>query len=148
MQSKTPTLQVFISHVRKDRRIADAVASELKIRGFSVWEMKHAPSGKRWKTQLDSALEGCDLMVALLTRHSYSSPYVRDELEYALFTERFKDRLLPVFIASSVENEFSRVPWVLGSIRHLKFDEYTPPQVIARRVVDEVATILNDTRSP
>jgi len=148
MQSNTPTPQVFISHVRKDRRIADSLASELKLRGFSVWEMKHTPSGKRWKTQLESALKGCDLMVALITRHSYSSPYVRDELEYALFTQRFKDRLLPVFIASSVENEFSRVPWVLGSIRHLKFDESTSPQVIARRVGNEVATILNETRSP
>jgi hypothetical protein len=147
MQSQAQKPQVFISHVRKDRRIADSVASELKLRGFSVWEMKRAPTGKRWKMHLDSALKRCDLMIALLTRHSYSSPYVRDELEYALFTERFKDRLLPVFIASSTENEFSRVPWVLGTIRHLKFDELTPPQLIARRVGNEVATILSEPRS-
>lgn len=146
MEKRSPATQVFISHARNDREIADSLASELKRRGFSVWEEKEVSPGQKWASYIESALENSDLMVALLREHSYSSSYVRNELEYALFSERFKNRLLPVFIASSREKEFLRIPWVLESLKHLKFDESTPIQIIVERVANEVAARLRKRR--
>lgn len=134
--------RVFISHARNDRRIADSLASELKRRGFSVWEEKEVSPGQKLAAYVESALKASDLMVVLLTEYSYSSSYVRKELEHALLSERFKNRLLPVFIASSRETEFSRIPWVLESLKHLKFDESTPSRIIVGRIADEVAALL------
>ncbi len=146
MEKSSPATQVFISQARNDREIADSLASELKRRGFSVWEEKEVSPGQKWDSYIESALENSDLMVALLREHSYSSSYVRNELEYALFSERFKNRLLPVFIASSREKKFLRIPWVLESLKHLKFDESTPMQIIVERVANEVAARLRKKR--
>lgn len=136
--------QVFISHARNDHEIADPLASELKRRGFSVWEEKDISPGQKWASYIETALKESDLMIALLKEYSYSSSYVRKELEHALLSEKFKNRLLPVFIASSKDTEFSRIPWVLESLKHLKFEESTPSRIIVEKIVNEVVVLLRD----
>ncbi|MCH8876511.1 MAG: toll/interleukin-1 receptor domain-containing protein [Chloroflexi bacterium] len=135
--------QVFISHARNDREIADSLTSELRRRGFRVWEKKEVSRGQKWAPFIESALMESDLMVALLREHSYSSSYVRRELEHALFSEKYKNRLLPVFIASSRDSKFIQIPWVLESINHLRFDVSTPSRIIVEKIATEVAALLS-----
>jgi hypothetical protein len=144
MEKGSLVRQVFISHARNDHEIADPLASELKRRGFSVWEEKEIYPGQKWASYIDSALKESDLMIAILKEYSYSSSYVRTELKHALLNERFKNRLLPVFISSSKDTEFSRIPWVLDSLKHLKFDESTPSSIIVVKIVNEVVALLHD----
>lgn len=144
MEKGSLVKKVFISHPRNDYEIADPLALELKRRGFSVWEEKEIYPGQKWASYIESALKESDLMIALLKEYSYSSSYVRKELEHALFSEKFKNRLLPVFIASSKGTEFSRIPWVFESLKHLKFDESTPSSIIVEKIVNEVVALLHD----
>lgn len=147
MKNSESTKRVFISHARNDYRIANSLALELKRRGFDVWDDEEISETKRWSTYIESALRNSDIMIALLTEHSYSSSYVRRELEYALFSENYKNRLLPVFIASSDDAEFSRIPWVLESLKHLRFSESTPTEVIVERIANELAALLRNRES-
>lgn len=141
------TNQVFISHARNDFQLANVLANELRRRGFSVWHDVSEGKGKKWSNQIDNALKNSDSMIALLNQHSYSSSYVRNELEYALFNENYKNRLLPVFIESSKESDFIRLPWVLTKLEFLKFSKTKSLDSLAYTIADKFVSLLSGQES-
>jgi len=86
-------------------------------------------------------------MIALLNQHSYSSSYVRNALEYALFEDEYKNRLLPVFVGSSSDTEFVRLPWVLTKLEYLKISERGSLDAKAKRIADKFSSLLRNKRS-
>lgn len=137
--------KVFISHARNDAELANALAEELRRRGFDVWDYKEIGAGTDWSRAIASALRSSDAMIALLHQHSYSSSYVRTELEHALFNENYKNRFLPVYIGTSEEDDFARNPWVLKNMEYLRLSESTPLQTMVSKIVDKFVA-LSGTR--
>jgi len=89
------------------------------------------------------AMETSDAVIAILTRNSYSSSAVRSELEQVLFNDKFKGRFLPVMIGKKDE-DFSRLPWVLSKINHLRLDESESKSSQSKKIVLGFSRHLKD----
>lgn len=136
--------QVFISHARNDYELANFLAEELRKRGFRVWHDIERRSGEEWTSQIESALKDSDSMIAILNQNSYSSSYVRNELEFALFNEDYKNRLLPVFIGSLDEANFVRLPWVLTKLEYLRLPESETLESLANEIIEQFVALLSE----
>ena len=108
MKTEAITKQVFLSHVRKHKAIANALAKELQRQGFKVWSDQSILPGANWSEEITIALNESDSMIAILDQHSFSSSYVRNELQHAFFDDRYKNRLLPVLISPTSDTDFVR----------------------------------------
>lgn len=126
--------RVFLSYARNDKELAHVLSRELKNHGVMVWDDQSIEPGDRWLEEIKKALERCNSMIALLNEHSFSSSYVRDELEHAFFDERYKHRLLPVLIGGTSESAFSRLPWVLTKLATLRITDRESPEEMAKRI--------------
>lgn len=147
MKNQLSITQIFISHARNDYALANALTKELRSRGFNVWDDKNIKKTKNCSYQIEKALKNSDAMIALLNQHSYSSSYVRDELEYALFSEDYKNRLLPVFIESSKETNFIRLPWILTNLEYLKISETKSLDSMANIIANKFIAFLRNKES-
>jgi hypothetical protein len=83
-------------------------------------------------------------MIALLNKHSFSSSYVREELEHAFFDEKYKNRLLPVLIGSLSEKDFSQLPWVLNKMPSLKIKKQKSTEKLAKEIADKFQDLLSN----
>jgi hypothetical protein len=141
----TPTSRVFITHVRTDKdliQLSRALAETLEAQGFKVWTEERIPPDADESQEVEKALSESDAMIALLSQHSYSSVYVRNELEYAFFDERYKNRLLPVLIGSPEKEDFSRLPWVLTKMEYLRVNAALPAEETAERIAQCFTALL------
>lgn len=139
--------RVYISHTSGDKAIAQAVATELRKNDIDVWsDEKSLSLGDAWAEVVTSALDSSDAIIAILSKHSYSSSWVRSELENALFNEKFKGKFLPVLIGKD-KAELSRLPWVLSKISHLQLSPNDSPAVLAKKIVHEFLQYLGREQS-
>ncbi len=126
MKDKSNIKQIFLSHEKNDETInelARALSIELQSRGYKVWSEKYIMPGEVWTNEVNDALNNSDAMVALLNQYSYSSSYVRNELEHAFFDDNYKNRLLPVLIRESNYEKFSQLPWFLKNLNYLEISK-------------------------
>ena len=142
MKNEDITKQVFLSHVRKDKAIANALAKELQRQGFKVWSDQSISPGADWSEEITKALNVSDSMIAILNQHSFSSSYVRNELQHAFFDDRYKNRLLPVLISPTSDTDFVRLPWVLTKMTFLKITEKQSTESIAKTIVKKFIALL------
>ena len=66
------------------------------------------PPGENWALKYGKGLETSDAMIVLLSPDAAKSDWVRHEIDYALSSPRFKDRLIPLLVRNTAE-----VPWIL-----------------------------------
>ena len=135
-------MQVYLSHTSGDREIALAVTKELQERDFDVWSDTQLPGGSEWGKEVEKALELSDAIIAILSKNSYSSSWVRAELEHALFNEKFKGRFLPVLISKD-QDDLLRLPWVLSKISHLRLSPDESPSKLGRIIVNKFMNYLD-----
>ena len=145
MESKDLTKQVFLSYARKEQDLADAVAGHLSEQGIKVWGDREIPAGANWRKKVETALKQSDSMIVLLTPHSFSSNWVRNELGHALFDDRFKHRLLPVLIGN-VSDEFVRLPWILHRLQFLRIKANKPTQARAKQIAETFVNLLKKSQ--
>lgn len=134
--------QVFISYARNDDQLASEVARLLVENGLKVWSGESIEVGSGLQEEIDKALNESDYMICLLTARSYSSNFVRKELEYALFNNRFKNKFLPVLIGSGGDDEFNRLPWLIKKIYHLFVSDKKPLKVIASEITNSFLRLV------
>lgn len=126
MKNKSDIKQIFLSHEKNDEDInnlARALSIELQRRGYKVWSEKYVMPGEIWTNELKDALNKSDAMVALLDQYSFSSSYVRNELEHAFFDDKYKNRLLPVLIRETKSENFSQLPWFLKNLNYIEISK-------------------------
>jgi nucleotide-binding universal stress UspA family protein len=143
-ETKDLTAQVFLSYARKEQELADAIAEILSKRGVKVWNEQEVSEGADWAKEISKALEQSDSMIALLTPNSFSSSWVRKELEHAFFDDRYKQRLLPVLIGEKPE-DFVRLPWILGRLQALRLKEGEPGGGQAKQVAEAFLDLLRSS---
>lgn len=113
------------------------MTEELQKHGIEVWSDERSLSpGENWAVSTKNALASSDAIIAILNKHSYSSSWVRKEIEQALFNEKFKGKFLPVLIGSERE-DFSRLPWVLSKIHHLRLSSKEPRSTLGKKIASE-----------
>jgi hypothetical protein len=106
---KTANMKVFISYSRADEEWADRLRTALARQDIQVWNPASQISpGENWGLKYGKALQNSDAVVVLLSPDSVKSDWVRHEIEYALSSPQFRDRLIPVIVRATDE-----IPWIL-----------------------------------
>lgn len=102
-------MNVFISYSHTDKKWADALRSGLTEEGFEVTVPgDDIEAGENWHLEIGKALDRANAMVVLLSPESVASRYIRAEIEYALGSPHFRDRLIPLLVKPTDD-----VPWIL-----------------------------------
>jgi hypothetical protein len=97
---------LFISYSRKDIEFARLLTSELKRHGQGAWiDWQDIPGGADWLAEIHQSIENADTTVFIITRHSLTSEFCNQELEYA---RRFNKRILPV-IRQRIEDDTDEI---------------------------------------
>lgn len=85
---------LFISYGREDGAFALRLAQDLREAGVAIWMDKlDIPSGARWDTAIQQALDACASMLVILSPASVNSENVLDEIGFALHK---KKHIVPV----------------------------------------------------
>jgi hypothetical protein len=119
---------VFLSYAQGDKDFAKKLAQRLQAAGFDVWDSaQRVLPGDNWAAKVASALEEADAMVVLLSPEAVVSPNVQSEIQYALGSPHFKDRLIPVVVRSA-----KNIPWILRRLPLLRATDQEPGKVALR----------------
>jgi len=103
----------FISYSRADSEFALELANELRSSDFNIWlDQLDIPPGGRWDDEVERALRHCDIFMVILTPHSIDSNNVKDEIGYAIDSNK---RILPVLL------ENAAVPFRLRRFQYVDF---------------------------
>lgn len=131
-------MRVFISHSSWDAQVARQLARRLSDAGLTVWlpEDEILP-GDNWAKQVGKALEESDLMVVLVTPHSFRSEWQKQEIQYALTAKQYQGRLIAVFLGAQSEAS----PDVPGILRKLN------PLQIGGSEEEDWQKVINKVRS-
>jgi hypothetical protein len=110
--------KVFISHANSDQEIIEReIIRPLDEHNITYWYCKHAiEAGDRWRESLHQGLKNSEWFMLVMSPRSAESPYVRDELGWALTHRRGK--LLPVLIETC---DMRRFDFSLELIQHRDF---------------------------
>jgi len=129
-------MKIFISHTARDKDIARVLSEELMVKNVHAFFGGNLNPRSSFDREISSSLETSDAIIAILNKHSFSSEWVRKELDEALFNERFKDKFFPVLLSDSPE-DLSKLPWVLQKINHLRLSPEGSPEVIGEKIAKE-----------
>ena len=79
-------------------------------------------------------------MVVLLTQEALHSNRVRMDIEYALGSKKYKERIIPVMVGTSV-NDFgqSYFPWVLWSYSTVKLPKSGKQEKAIKQIADALS---------
>lgn len=92
MTEHVQPLSVFISYARADRPAVERLAIALEARGIAVWWDKMIEGGAAFAREIEERLESADAVVAVWSKTSVESDWVRDEAGHG----RDRKRLVPV----------------------------------------------------
>jgi hypothetical protein len=127
-------MKVFLSHARKDTRLAYQLAQQLTRAGFSVWlPDEHINPGDNWAKKTGLALDESELMVVLLTPKALESDLVRQDIELAISSRKFEHRLFTVFVGPA-RQAGKHVPWVLLDLPHRQVESARGFAKVAKEV--------------
>ena len=102
-------MKVFLSYSAEDRELAKKLASQLAQAGFDTWDPAEARfPGDNWALRIGKALQESEAMVVLVSPKSMKSSSVRQEVEYAIGSSRYKGRLIPVVVKPTKD-----IHWIL-----------------------------------
>ena len=111
-------MKIFLSYAKRDKDFALSLTEHLTRQNHQVWTADLALfPGDNWPLAIGKALEQCDAMVVLLSPNSGRSEWQRHEIEFALSSDRYAGRVIPVFIRPT-----KNYPWILEKFSPVKAD--------------------------
>lgn len=120
--------RVFLSYAHADRVLADLLAREIATAGYSVWSERDVLPGDNWAKEIGQALESADAMVVIVSPSAAKSERVRREVEYAIGSDRYARRLIPVVVRPTPD-----MPWILDRLASVP--AAGDPKAVGRKVV-------------
>lgn len=123
-------MKVFLSYAQPDQDWAKKLGAGLQAAGLEVWDpAQQILPGDNWAAKVGVALERSDAMVVLLSPAAVASANVHNDIQYALGSPHFKDRLIPVVVRAA-----KNIPWILKELPLLEAGQQEPRRVAARIV--------------
>lgn len=124
--------RIFLSYADKDKLWARELALQLKNAGLRVWYPDgELYPGDNWPLANGKALESAQAMVVLVSPESAASEVILNDLSYALGSEKFRDKLIPVIVRPT-----SKMPWILKKMKPVKGS----PRQVSTVIVDRLKT--------
>jgi WD40 repeat protein len=85
---------VFISYAREDQGFVRRLHEALASRGREAWvDWQDIPPTAKWRAEIDSAIEGADAFVFVISPDSLRSPVCREEIDHAV---EYHKRFVPI----------------------------------------------------
>lgn len=101
---KTPSIEIFLSHANKDKKIAKKLAEELGNYGMKIFVAhEDIKIGEKWETILFNKIKECDLFVVLLSQNFHEAKYTDHEVGIAYGLNKF---IFPIRIDETVPYGF------------------------------------------
>jgi len=128
-------MQVFISHATADLEVVRQLSQALQAAGFQVWNPADAIlPGDNWALATGKALEQSEVLIAILSRNAANSPWVQQEVQYALTSGSYRGRVIPVLLDIATFEADKDVPWLLLRMNpvYLQSGSLDLGQVVAR----------------
>jgi hypothetical protein len=115
-----PPVSVFISHSHHDSKFVRMLAEDLRAMGVSTWAYEdEVRPGDNFVMKLGDGLAGATHVLVVLSPHSLTSAWVREEICAAQINSFHKDvRLIPLLLG---DVETRDIPVLLGSRLHVDF---------------------------
>ncbi len=115
MRQTQDKLRVFISYAREDgKALAMRLRDDLMLLGYSVWvDLREIGAGAVWSQDIEDAIEGCQIMLALMSHGSFRSEYCRAE---QLRAARKGKRIVPLLVQADADR-----PLHLEHLNYLDF---------------------------
>jgi hypothetical protein len=130
--------RVFLSHAHSDQSHARRISELLGAAGFQVFDpADELLGGDNWSLEIGRALDASEAMIVLISPAGVRSPEVQREIQYALGSERFQDRLIPVEVEPTKD-----FPWVLSRLPWIKLKGNLA------EAVEQVSKILQASGNP
>ena len=121
-------INVFLSYAHSDERWARKISEQLAAAGFQVFDpADRLLSGDNWSLEIGKALDAAEAMVVLISPAAIRSPWVQREIQYALGSEKYQDRLIPVEVEPTAD-----FPWVLRHLHWIKGDPSQAGRQVAK----------------
>lgn len=132
----TDTLNIFISYGRADSRdVALRLRDDLLAVGYSVWlDVSEIPGGASWSQQIETAIEHCNVALALMSSAAYESQWCRAEQLRAL---RKGKRLIPLLVQADAER-----PLHLEHLNFLDFSDLEHYEAMFRDLLSDITAGL------
>lgn len=86
---------IFLSYSHEDKAYAHRLEKALKRRGFEVWLDDRIDYGTQWPKKIQEKLDGCKVLILVMTAHSYDSSWVQSELSRA---KRKRKNIFPLLL--------------------------------------------------
>jgi hypothetical protein len=78
-------MRIFISYAEPDSAFVERLKSDVGQQGFgSTVERQALPVGQRWRRALQAALDGCQVVLVVLSPEALASEEVQSEYSYAI----------------------------------------------------------------
>ncbi|MBZ0280696.1 MAG: TIR domain-containing protein [Anaerolineae bacterium] len=125
--------QIFISYARKDgRELALRLQADLQNAGLSAWlDTNEIDGGASWSSDIEQAIEDCDVTLTLLSRASFISEICRAEQLRAL---RKGKRVIPLLVQPDADRPLH--------LEHLNYRDFTD----TTQFDEQFVTLLTDIR--
>ena len=117
-------MKVFVSHAHDDAALAGRVCKALADSGLEVTDpdRDHLP-GDNWAGEVARALEESEAMVVLLTPAAVGSLDVKRNIEYALGSKNYSNRLIPVVVGDPQGFPVADIPWIVRRMPWFELDD-------------------------
>jgi hypothetical protein len=129
--------KIFLSYASEDKASARIIANALKQRGVSTWfDESEIMWGADLARNVESAAKSSDYILLLLSPAAVKSPWVKEEISFALSRE-LKERairLVPVLVADC------EIPPVLRDRQYLDM-RGNNREIGIRRLVDQLSAV-------
>jgi len=135
---------IFISYSHEDKEYAHRLEGELQRQRFDTWLDDRIDYGSQWPEEIEDRLDGCKVLILIMTPRSKRSEWVQNELNRA---KRKKKKIYPLLLEGDE-------PWL--SVEATQYvdvrDGNLPPSAffdtLARVVPRKVATSTTTTNIP
>ena len=119
--------RVFLSYADRDRAMAETLSRDLTEAGFNVWWDRGVLPGDNWARGVADALQASDAMVVIVSPAAAKSERVRREVEFALGSPHYANRLIPVVA------EPTREMWILSKLQPVTAKK---PKEVSQQVIE------------
>src|SRR6202521_709110 len=91
---------VFISHARKDKVIADAICEKLESAQIRCWiAERDISAGEDWTEATRNAIGSSRVMVLVLSENANAAPHIEREIAHAFYTRRI---IIPLRLSNTL----------------------------------------------
>ena len=113
--------EIFLSHSSEDRPFVEELASIMRRHGLPVWySQTNILGAQQWYDEIGEALHRCDWFVLVLSPNAIQSTWVKQELVFASYQNRFKNKIVPLLYQPC---NYERTFWTLSSIQRINFTQ-------------------------